>query len=176
MFSRVLPSRERFLRFAVPQCSRHTVGMTDRSNAEVGSLVRRRMKACSMTEGRLRAAANVDRKTLLGLLDGTRWPQEDTRLKVELALGWQAGSIQDIREGKPPTLSATPLVSPLAVATDDELLDEIRRRMAANDSVVIDGQSTRSVVSANDAQELADWGRGFGPPSAGDGAAVSGDQ
>lgn len=70
-----------------------------------------------MTEARLRAAAHVDRKTLIGLLDGTRWPQEETRLKVETALDWEPGSIQNLREGR----DATPRAA--SAAADTDLMD-----------------------------------------------------
>jgi hypothetical protein len=105
------------------------MGMKERSNAQVGALVRKQMRACGMTELRLREAAKVDRKTLLGLLDGTRWPQEETRLRMEIALGWAPGSIQEVREGNAPTLAESEPESPLWTATDDELVEEVRRRL-----------------------------------------------
>ena len=100
-----------------------------------------------MSEARLRTAARVDRKTLAGLLDGTRWPQEETRLKIETALDWEPGSIQALREGRNATPRRTedvgdrpsPLGGPLAevpTSTLTELMrdfsEELRRRLRAD--------------------------------------------
>lgn len=103
--------------------------MIERSKAEVAALVKARMKELGMTQGRLQAAAKVDPKTLRALLDGERWPQEENRLKFEKALGWQVGSIQEIRAGNDPTPIEPEPESPLLRATDDELLAEVRRRL-----------------------------------------------
>lgn len=107
-------------------------GMSERTTAEVGHLVGQRMKSLRLAVRQVVAQAKVDRKTLTGLLEGTRWPQEETRYRVEAALGWAGGSIQDLRDGR----DATELpadepagVDPLQQATDDELLNEVQRRM-----------------------------------------------
>lgn len=105
--------------------------MSERTLAEVGRLVKQRMRDLGITDSRLRAATKLDRKTVNGLLDGTRWPQEDTRLKIETVLHWTAGSIQELRDGR----SATPIdedddKTDLTHMSDDELLSELCRRLA----------------------------------------------
>lgn len=127
------------------------------------------MKTCCLTEGRLRAAANVDRKTLLGLLDGSRWPQEETRLRIETVLGWSAGSIQDLRDGGEPTLLDVSPESALELATDDELLGEVRRRLALVYS------SPYGALATHEPQP-PDWGHGIRPRSALENPRVRGDK
>lgn len=132
LFSRREGAGEQYAPLAVPSSSRHTRGMPERSKAEVAAFVRQRMKTLRITEHRLRVAANVDPKTLRGLLTGERWPQEETRLKVETILGWRAGSIQDLRDGGDAiAVDVDEDLSPLEHATDDELLGELRRRLAS---------------------------------------------
>lgn len=99
------------------------------------------MKQCGLTARRLRAAANVDPKTLRGLLDGSRWPQEDTRLKIEMALDWEAGSIEDIHEGRSPTPIESKPASPLKIVSDDDLLAELAERLRLARGVVVGQQS-----------------------------------
>lgn len=82
-----------------------------------------------MTEAHLREAAKVDPKTLGALLNGTRWPQEKTRLKIETALDWEVGSLQDLKEGRSAVARASQVDSPLQTASNDELLEEIKRRL-----------------------------------------------
>ena len=43
--------------------------------------------------------ASVDPGTLTDFLDGVRWPQAKTRTKIERALGWTPGRLEDMREG-----------------------------------------------------------------------------
>lgn len=129
------------------------------------------MKTCCLTEGRLRAAANVDRKTLLGLLDGSRWPQEETRLRIETILGWSAGSIQDLRDGDEPTPIDVSPESALELATDDELLGEVRRRLA-----LVYSSPGGALVAPNEVQQPRDWGRGVRPGVPGEDARVSRDK
>jgi transcriptional regulator with XRE-family HTH domain len=108
--------------------------METRSTAEVGALIRARRLELRISEKRLQAAAKIDTKTLKGMESGERWPQEETRMKVEAELQWMPGSIQALRDGGTATSlvvdDAVPDVqpSPLQAVSDDELLSEIRRR------------------------------------------------
>lgn len=45
--------------------------------------------------------AKIDTKTLGDFLGGIRWPQGRSRAKIEEALGWPIGSLDDLREGVP---------------------------------------------------------------------------
>lgn len=139
--------------------------MDGRSQAEVGALVDQRRKHRGMSEAQLRVAAGVDRKTLRALLDGSRWPQEETRMRVEAVLGWVAGAIQDLKDGleagelpegeapQPPSLRLIP---------DDELLAEIRYRMmrGARDVVETAPQSDAQTQGGEGQEVSADEAEG----------------
>lgn len=109
------------------------------------------MKTCGLTETRLRAAAGVDRKTLLGLLDGDRWPQEETRLKIETALGWGAGGIQDIRDGKEPSLAEDKPRSPLLMLQEDGALAEVPSSTLAEIIKAVGSELTRRITGGAEA-------------------------
>lgn len=104
--------------------------MPERSTEEVGQLVRQRMKDLRLSTRQVLQETQVDRKTLQALLDGTRWPQEETRLKLEVALQWKAGSIEDLRNGDPATPEDPQEEDdPLELVSDEELIAELQRRM-----------------------------------------------
>jgi hypothetical protein len=65
--------------------------------------------------------AKIDPGTLGDFLDGIRWPHAKTRTKVEQALGWPAGRIEDLREGVAAVTSVED-----AIRADPELLPEAR--------------------------------------------------
>jgi hypothetical protein len=135
VYSRVLRWRERKARLDVPCCSRHTSGMEKRSHEQVGALVKARRLELGITEKRVLALTGIDSKTLRGMESGARWPQEETRMKVEPILRWAPGSIEDLREGG----RATPLPddgeevpgesSPFDGVSDDDLLNELAARL-----------------------------------------------
>jgi len=130
------------------------LGMTKRSLKEVADAVNHRRRELELTELRLRTMTGLDRKTLQALLEGTRWAQEETRIKVEAALQWSAGSIQDIRDGKYPTpLEATDEPPLLQTIPDEELLAEIRRRMRGDRHVMDDPTESGASRQAQQAQE-----------------------
>lgn len=81
--------------------------MEPRSKAEVGARVKARRLELRMTPSELVAAAGIDDKTLQRLEDGTRWPQERTRLKIEPVLLWAPGSIEQILRGGEPTVAVS---------------------------------------------------------------------
>lgn len=133
--------------------------MNGRSQAEVGALVDQRRKHRGMSEAQLRDVADVDRKTLRALLDGTRWPQEETRMRVEAALGWVAGSIQDLRDGReavglPDKEGKQTQEPPLRLVSDDELLAEIRRRMKGERHELEDAPQSDASPEGDEGQEV----------------------
>lgn len=78
------------------------VAMTKRSKAEVGERVKDRRLELGLTEGQVIQAAKIDTKTYGSLEDGSRWPQERTRLRIEPVLRWQPGSIDRLLNGEEP--------------------------------------------------------------------------
>lgn len=80
-----------------------TLGRMDkRTPIEVGQLVKARRLELKLTQSAVVTAAGVDPKTYASLEDGSRWPQERTRLKVEEVLGWSPGSIGRALTGEDP--------------------------------------------------------------------------
>ena len=73
------------------------------TNAEVGAAIKARRLQLGMAELAFVTAAGIDAKTLQRLEDGTRWPWESTRLKIEQALKWSPGDIEKLRAGGEPT-------------------------------------------------------------------------
>lgn len=67
--------------------------MDQRSKEEVGAIVKARRHELGLTAPDVVSAAGIDPKTYASLEDGTRWPQERTRLRIEPVLQWEAGSI-----------------------------------------------------------------------------------
>lgn len=138
MYSRIFRRRERNFTFDVPDCSRHTEVMKERSRDEVGAIVKARRLELGRTQADIVAAAKVDPKTYGALESGARWPQEGSRIKIEAALEWETGSIDAVLAGG----DATPLeVRTLALRTrggrgiETELADAIA---AARDRARLD--------------------------------------
>jgi transcriptional regulator with XRE-family HTH domain len=104
-----------------------------RDIAEVGRIVARRRLELGMDAAQLARTAAVDPKTVASLEHGERWPRDRSRVSIESALGWKAGSLDDIRAGGEPTqvVSGDPLDS----YSTDYLLDVIRRRMTPSDNL-----------------------------------------
>jgi hypothetical protein len=72
--------------------------------AEVGRLVAERRTERELDQIGLARAARVDPKTVRSLENGTRWPRDSTRTRIENALAWDPGSITRIRSGGEPTV------------------------------------------------------------------------
>jgi len=72
--------------------------------AEVGRLVTERRTERELDQIGLARAARVDPKTVRSLENGTRWPRDSTRTRIENALAWDPGSITRIRSGGEPTV------------------------------------------------------------------------
>lgn len=99
MYSRIFRMEERNFAFDVPDCSRHTEVMKERSRDEVGAIVKARRLELGRTQADIVAAAKVDPKTYGALESGSRWPQEGSRIKIEAALEWETGSIDAVLAG-----------------------------------------------------------------------------
>ena len=67
---------------------------------EARAQVRHSVNALGWTKADLSRRARVDIGTVSDFLDGDRWPQASTRLKLEEALGWPPGAIAAIAEGR----------------------------------------------------------------------------
>lgn len=76
--------------------------MTQRTNLEVGERVRARRIELSLTPSDVTTAADVDPKTLQRLEDGSRWPIERSRRRIEPVLKWRPGALDVLKEGGEP--------------------------------------------------------------------------
>ena len=103
MVSRRFKAKEHSGPLAVPIGSRHAQGVSKRTNAEIGARVRARRIELKLTPSELLTKADIDAKTLQRLEDGTRWPIERTRRRIEEVLAWSPGGIDAIRDGDEPT-------------------------------------------------------------------------
>ncbi|BCI55013.1 hypothetical protein NIIDNTM18_42910 [Mycolicibacterium litorale] len=115
------------------------------------------------TPGEVVAEAEVDPKTYARLEDGTRWPQERSRLKIEAALEWEPGSIGRLLDGGDATpittVPSTPAATQDAAPTGDEtgvwhLLAHMWRAAEDLVSAVLDARSPTTVLLA--AQHIVD--------------------
>lgn len=61
---------------------------------------RRAIAATGMHRETWAKQAKLDPKTVSTFLEGATWPQAPTRKKIEDALGWPAGSLEDIADGQ----------------------------------------------------------------------------
>lgn len=69
----------------------------------VARYVASRRGALGLSQEELAAQARVDTKTIYNLESGERWPQAQTRSRIEAALGWLDGDLVHIAEGGEPT-------------------------------------------------------------------------
>jgi transcriptional regulator with XRE-family HTH domain len=94
--------------------------------ADVGNRVVRRRLELGLDAAQLARMAGVDPKTVASLERGERWPRDRSRMGIEAALQWRAGSLDDIRAGGEPT----PVDSdPLDAYSTEYLLEVIKRRV-----------------------------------------------
>jgi len=66
--------------------------------AAIGALVSKQRVELALSQKGLAALADVDVKTLRSLENGERWPQPINRYKIETALGWRQGAMDEIRD------------------------------------------------------------------------------
>ncbi|WP_158088735.1 helix-turn-helix domain-containing protein [Thermoactinospora rubra] len=71
-----------------------------RDRARAAQFVIARRGELGLTQQQLAARAGVDVKTIYNLESGERWPQAATRGKIEKALGWVGGALEDIAAGR----------------------------------------------------------------------------
>ena len=79
-------------------CSRHSDGVRN-DNDRARRAVRQALAAAGWNPADLARAAEVDEGTVLDFINGQRTPQIRTRGKLEAALGWPAGTLDDIAAG-----------------------------------------------------------------------------
>lgn len=72
---------------------------------EVGEVVVTRRAELGRNRAEAARAAGVAERTLAALEAGIRWPREATRARIEMALGWEVGSLATVREGGRPVTS-----------------------------------------------------------------------
>ena len=107
--------------------------MTRRDARAAGRAVSARMNELQLSQRGLAEKASVDAKTLHDLLEGKRWPQHLTRGRIELALGWEYGTLANIAEGliKAPGAGEEPVsVSPEEAIRADRTLSKAQRELA----------------------------------------------
>jgi transcriptional regulator with XRE-family HTH domain len=101
-----------------------------RDIAEVGRIVARRRLELGMDAAQLARTAAVDPKTVASLEHGERWPRDRSRAGIEAALGWKAGSLDDIRAGGQPTAVAVIGDEPLDAYSLEYIADYLGRKVA----------------------------------------------
>ncbi|ACZ29635.1 hypothetical protein Xcel_0596 [Xylanimonas cellulosilytica DSM 15894] len=81
-----------------------TPGDRDRARVAVAAAITQRGKSPTAAAGEM----GIDQMTLLGFVNGDRWPRAQKRTAIEQWLGWAPGAIDDIVRGAPsPDDSAT---------------------------------------------------------------------
>ena len=100
--------------------------MEDRQRA--ARAVEARLGALGMTQLELAEAADVDVKTVNGLIRRGVWPYARTRARIEAALGWPPGEIARIASEDAEPRRATP--EGLLAAIYDELPPDRAKRVA----------------------------------------------
>lgn len=90
--------------------------------------VEARLGALGMTQLELAEAADVDVKTVNGLIRRGVWPYARTRARIEAALGWPPGEMARIAAEEGAPRRATP--DGLLAAIYDELPPDRARRVA----------------------------------------------
>lgn len=78
-----------------------------------GDQVKNRRIELGLSQSAIAQAAGVDRDTYRALERDERWPQDKNRAKIERALGWAPGSLEQLHDGGDPT----PLDIPLGEGT-----------------------------------------------------------
>jgi transcriptional regulator with XRE-family HTH domain len=74
----------------------------------VGELVRTRRGVLGLTQQQLAEKAGIDTGTISSLELGQTWPWAKNRSRIDQALGWRPGSLEEVRHGGEPTLVDEP--------------------------------------------------------------------
>lgn len=72
---------------------------SEESRKAVGRAVQVRMAELRHSPTTMADAADVDAKTIRSLVSGERWPQLLQRDRIETALGWEPGTLQNMADG-----------------------------------------------------------------------------
>lgn len=93
--------------------------MDDVGRKRAGAAVRERLAALDLTIGEASRRAKVGTRTFGALIAGERWPTDETRRRIEMALNWPDGELLRRARGERPLLS---------VYSTAELLAELLER------------------------------------------------
>lgn len=129
------------------------IRMTQRTNVEVGERVRARRVELSLTPSEVTTAADVDPKTLQRLEDGSRWPIERSRRRIEPVLKWRPGALDALKDGGEPEELDQDLAGQ-SEATDAPEIGEAAREVGASLLDLIDHLVSAPLVSEATAKEL----------------------
>jgi hypothetical protein len=114
-------------------------------------------------------AAGGPSDTTIGKIETARWRPsrggDDTLQKLDIGLGWRAGSSAAILAGGSPDEKSTEAPINLRDVSDGELIAELATRLAAR-------RSDRR-VARDESENLPNWGSGFRAPAAGEDSRVS---
>jgi hypothetical protein len=112
---------------------------TEALRAQLGRLAKMQREEMGIGRVRLANQAGIGSdKTIFDFEFGRRQTAGTNQRKLEKALGWRQGAIDDVMrmvDRKASTITMEDLLAPkdlngLAAATNEELLEELRRRMA----------------------------------------------
>jgi transcriptional regulator with XRE-family HTH domain len=106
----------------VPKRSLHNGRMSDWIRAGQAAAARR--GELELTQAELAARAGVDAKTIYNLEAGGRKPIARSRARIETALGWPSGHLEQLARGPEPE------PGPRRTATENEAADELERHAA----------------------------------------------
>jgi transcriptional regulator with XRE-family HTH domain len=163
VYSRLLVAEEHLGGLDVPCCSRHTSAMQKRSRAEVAAAVKARRLELQLTPAEVIEASGVSAKTYNKLEDGTRWPQERSRLKIEPVLQWRSGSIENLLAGGEAEPTSKAIISQ-ALKNLDILVEERSQlaQLVVDLAIEADGVDTSAskldttIKNMDDARDLVD--------------------
>lgn len=79
----------------------------------VGQHVADRRNALAMNQADLVREARVDPRTVRSLERGDRWPLDSSRVKIERALGWPAGTLDSLLAGGEPPIDEPTETTPI---------------------------------------------------------------
>ncbi|WP_313318192.1 helix-turn-helix domain-containing protein [Gordonia sputi] len=76
-----------------------------RTTTQAGAIVAARRRELGLDVAELARTAGVDVKTIRSLEAGERMPRDSTKAKIERALSWDSGGIDEVMEGREPPVS-----------------------------------------------------------------------
>ena len=122
----------------------------ERDVRAAGAAVAAAAGALGWSQTELATRAGVDPGTLGDFVAGARWPRQTTRGRIEKALQWRPGTIQQIADGAEPPEIVSPAADTDAPAADlpvgSGVDPEIITRLAEADPATI--EAVRAVLKA----------------------------